>query len=61
LIGNASQVLLEEHEKIKENLEKSQATNEFLTEQSRQKQTEIDSLKMEMEELEKLAADIQRA
>jgi len=61
LIGNASQVLLEEHEKIKENLEKSQATNEFLTEQSRKNQTEINSLKMEMEELEKLAADIQRA
>jgi len=48
LIGGTSKKLLEEHEKIKKDLEKTQATNEFLTEQSRKNQTEINSLKSEM-------------
>jgi len=48
LIGGTSKKLLEEHEKIKKDLEKTQATNEFLTEQSRKSQTEINSLKLEM-------------
>ena len=48
MIGGTSKKLLEEHEKIKKDLEKTQATNEFLTEQSRKSQTEINSLKLEM-------------